>query len=173
MLVHSLLVESVDLSRLGGSAGGNDVVGDRFHRCAQAPGQKKVGPLARKGACDGTADRASGAVDHRDLVLQHQLWFLSVPGSPIRRRHESRPTALPPQFVQALTFHSSCSSDVPSSVDTDFGCMSVETPAAATTERRPSSYALLAFERGCGAGCRLTAGPVVGPISAPRIVPGT
>jgi hypothetical protein len=29
MLVHSLLVESVDLRRLGGSGGGNDVFSDR------------------------------------------------------------------------------------------------------------------------------------------------
>ena len=33
MLVHGLLVESVDLRRLGGSAGGNDVLGDRFDGC--------------------------------------------------------------------------------------------------------------------------------------------
>jgi hypothetical protein len=48
MLVHSLLVESVDLRRLGGSAGGNDVLSDRFDRCPEAPGEKKRGPLARK-----------------------------------------------------------------------------------------------------------------------------
>ena len=34
MLVHSLLVESVDLRRLGG----NDVLGDRFDRRQVAPG---------------------------------------------------------------------------------------------------------------------------------------
>ena len=33
MLVHGLLVERVDLRRLGGSAGGNDVLRDRFDRC--------------------------------------------------------------------------------------------------------------------------------------------
>ena len=44
----------------------------------QAPGEKHLGPLAREGACDGAADRASGSVDHRDLVLQHHRLVLSV-----------------------------------------------------------------------------------------------
>src|SRR4051794_18770524 len=73
MLVHSLLVESVDLRRVGGPAGGNDVLGDRFDRCPAAPGEKELGPLACKRACDSTADRTSGSVDHRNLVLQHHL----------------------------------------------------------------------------------------------------
>src|SRR5918996_1372545 len=80
MLVHGLLVESVDLRRLGGSTGGNDVLGDNFDRCQGAPGEKEIGPLRRKGACDSAADRASGSVDHRNLVLQHHLWFLTAPG---------------------------------------------------------------------------------------------
>src|SRR6266566_10013927 len=80
MLVHGLLVESIDLRRLGGSAGGNNVLGDNFDGCQVAPGEKKIGPLSRKGACDSAADRASGSVDHRNLVRQHHLWFLSVPG---------------------------------------------------------------------------------------------
>src|SRR5262245_28186014 len=80
MLVHSLFVESVDLRRLGGSAGGHDVLGDSFHRRQVAPGEKKPGALAPKGACDSTADRTSGSVDHRNLVLQNHLWLLSVPG---------------------------------------------------------------------------------------------
>src|SRR5437899_2625353 len=57
MLVHSLLIESVDRRRLGGSAGGNDVPSDRVDRCPQAPGDKRPGPLAREGACAGTAER--------------------------------------------------------------------------------------------------------------------
>src|ERR687897_3916487 len=79
MLVHSLLIESVDLRRLGGSTGGNDVLGDSFDRCQVAPGEKKLGPLRRKGVCDSAADRASGSVDHRNLVLEQHLWFLPVP----------------------------------------------------------------------------------------------
>src|SRR5438874_2012291 len=80
MLVYGLLVEGVDLRRLGGSAGGDDVLGDRFDGCHVAPGEKQIGPLRRKGACDGAADGASGSVDDRNLVLQHHLWLPSVPG---------------------------------------------------------------------------------------------
>src|SRR6266404_9598455 len=79
MAVHGLFVERVDLCRRGESSAGNDLLGDSFDGCPVAPGEKKLGPLARKGACDSAADRASGSVDHRNLVLQHHLWFLSVP----------------------------------------------------------------------------------------------
>jgi hypothetical protein len=48
MLVHGLLVESVDLRRLGGSAGGSDVLGDNFDGCQVAPGEKKIGPSRAK-----------------------------------------------------------------------------------------------------------------------------
>jgi hypothetical protein len=71
MLVHGLLVERVDLRRLGGSPGGNDVLGESLDGCQVAPGEKQLGPLRRKRACDSAADRASGSVDHRNLVLQH------------------------------------------------------------------------------------------------------
>src|ERR687897_1134331 len=82
MLIHSLLVESVDLRRLGGSAGGNDLLSDRFDRCQAAPGEKELGSLSREGACDSSADCASGPVDHCNLVLQHHLWFLSERHAP-------------------------------------------------------------------------------------------
>src|SRR5262245_49684452 len=74
MPVHSLLVESVYLRPLGGSAGGNDVLGDQFDRYQLATGEKKLGPLARKGPRDGAADRASGSVDHRNFVPKHDVW---------------------------------------------------------------------------------------------------
>src|SRR5688572_13118172 len=102
MLVHSLLVEHVDLRRLGGSADGNDVIGDRFDRCPLAPGEKNLRPLARKRACDRTADRAPGSVDHRNLVVQHHLWLLSVPmmQTPGRRQSGRPPSAqFAPQLV--------------------------------------------------------------------------
>src|SRR5918993_940112 len=79
MIVHRLLVERVHLRRLGGSAGGNDILADNFDWCQVASGEKEIGPLSRKGACDSAADRAPGSVYHRNLVLQHHLWFLSVP----------------------------------------------------------------------------------------------
>jgi hypothetical protein len=79
MSIHSLLVESVYLRRLGGSAGGHDFRSDSYDRCEVAPGEKKLGPLAREGACDRPADRATGAVDHRNFAVQHQyLSFLSA-----------------------------------------------------------------------------------------------
>src|SRR5215472_1323927 len=80
MPVHSLLVESVDLRRLGGSAGGNDVLSDRFDGRKGASGEKDLGSLRSKGACDSTSYRTSSSVDYRNLVLQYHLWFLSVPG---------------------------------------------------------------------------------------------
>jgi hypothetical protein len=52
MLDHSLLVESVDRRRLGGSAGGNDVLGDRFDWRQLVRGEKEIGALRRKGACE-------------------------------------------------------------------------------------------------------------------------
>ena len=55
MLVHGLLVESVYLRRIGGFAGGRDVLGDNFDGCQAATGEKEIGPLSRKGACDGAA----------------------------------------------------------------------------------------------------------------------
>src|SRR5215475_13053849 len=73
MLVHSLLVEGVDLCRLGGSTGGINFLGDGFDRRQTASGEKKPGPLARKGARDSAADRTSRSVDHRNLVVQHHL----------------------------------------------------------------------------------------------------
>jgi hypothetical protein len=40
MLVHGLLVESVDLRRLGGSAGGSDFLSDAFDGSEVASGEK-------------------------------------------------------------------------------------------------------------------------------------
>src|SRR5262252_3795889 len=108
MLVHGLLVESVDLRRLGGSTGGNDFPGDSFDGCQVAPAEKEPGPFRRKGTRDSAADLASGSVDHRNLVLQHHLWFLlqhhlwflCVPGwshpniqTPQRRENGREPSA--------------------------------------------------------------------------------
>src|SRR6266550_9567694 len=78
MRVQSLLVESVDLRRLGGSAGGNDLPGDGFDGSQMASGEKELGPLTRKGTRDSAADPASGSVDHGNPVLQHHLgaWAL-------------------------------------------------------------------------------------------------
>src|SRR5262249_30955737 len=73
---HAFFVEGIDLGRLPGSTGRHDVLDDRFDRSPQAPGEKDLGPLARKGACHRAADGASGPVDHRNFVLQHHLHYL-------------------------------------------------------------------------------------------------
>src|SRR5262249_20389687 len=54
MLVDRLLVERVDLRRLGESARGDDVPGDRLDRRSLAAGEKDLGSLACKRACDST-----------------------------------------------------------------------------------------------------------------------
>src|SRR5260370_39501093 len=92
MFINSVLVEAADLRRLGDSAGGKVVLSDRFDRRSLAPSEKKLGPLMRKGTRDTAADLASGSVDHRNFVLQHHLWFLSVAGRLHRPPHELRPT---------------------------------------------------------------------------------
>src|SRR5262249_27764682 len=106
MLVHSLLVESVDLRPLGGSSGGNDFLSDRLDQSTVAPGQKKLGPFARKGACDSTADITSASVDHRNLVLPQHLRFLSP--------HELRSTAEMHRRVAGLLHPSTSGSSEPS-----------------------------------------------------------
>jgi hypothetical protein len=80
MPVHGLLVKSVDLRRVGGSAGRLDFVGNRCHGRPLSPGKKNLGPFPRKRARHGAADRTSCSVDHRNLLFQHHLAFLSVPG---------------------------------------------------------------------------------------------
>src|SRR5262245_4596654 len=75
MSVHRPLVESVDLRRLRGSACGHDVFCDGIERCAVMASEKDPGSFAGKGASHGTADRSSGSVDDRNLVLQQHLWF--------------------------------------------------------------------------------------------------
>ena len=77
MPVDRLLVERVDLGRLGGSAGGDDLRGERVDRCLETPGQKDRRSLAREGAGHRAADRAPCSVDHRDLVFENH--FVSFP----------------------------------------------------------------------------------------------
>src|SRR5690348_14769257 len=73
MLVHSLLVESIDLRRCSECAAGNDIFSNGFDGCTAASGEKNLGPFAREGACGSTADRTSASVDHCNLVFQHHL----------------------------------------------------------------------------------------------------
>jgi hypothetical protein len=56
MTVDTSLDEGVDLRRLGESAGGHDVLGDRFDGRPDVSGEKQWGPVARKRTRDGTTD---------------------------------------------------------------------------------------------------------------------
>src|SRR6266568_5842434 len=109
MLVYSLLIESVDLRRLSGSAGGNDFLGNSFDGFLAASREKKLGPLTRKGLRDSAANPASGPVDHRNLILEHNLSLVLCRGV------ESRPQpklglGLPYPFrdLERLGFTSHC-----------------------------------------------------------------
>src|SRR4029453_19251967 len=73
-----MLFKRVDLRRLGGSAGGNDVVGDGFDGRPRAAGEKEPGALSREGPRDSTSDRASSSVYNCNLVLEHHRRPLSV-----------------------------------------------------------------------------------------------
>src|SRR5580692_13028775 len=70
MLVDGLFVQRVDLGHLGAATGGKDVLGDCIDRPPATSREENVGPFARKGPRDRTADRASGSIDHGVLVLQ-------------------------------------------------------------------------------------------------------
>src|SRR6188474_2061666 len=71
MLGDGVLVESIDLRRLRESAGGNDLLSNRFDRRPEASGEKNPGPLTRKGACNSTARATSGSVDYSILALKY------------------------------------------------------------------------------------------------------
>src|SRR5258708_35538784 len=80
VVLDGLLVESIDLRRLRSSTCGDDLLRRPFDRTEVATRQKDLRALA--GKCTGyrSADRASGAVDDRVLVLeQHHSVFLSAP----------------------------------------------------------------------------------------------
>jgi len=84
--VDGVLVERVDRRRLGRATGGDDLLGERLDRGQQAPRQEEPGPFAREGAGHRGADRAAGAVDHRNFVVQHHLGLLSMMQTPPPRQ---------------------------------------------------------------------------------------
>jgi hypothetical protein len=73
VLVERVLVERVDLRRLGRSPCGTDPHGDRLElrRCAADPGA-----LAGKRASNSAADRSARSVDHGVLVLEQRAYLL-------------------------------------------------------------------------------------------------
>jgi hypothetical protein len=76
VLVDRLLVERVELGRLGRSPGGPDLVGHRLEARARAAGQEHPGALAAERASDGAADRSGAPVDDGDLVLEQHVCLL-------------------------------------------------------------------------------------------------
>jgi RNA polymerase sigma-70 factor (TIGR02960 family) len=102
MPVQSLLVESVDLRRLGGSTFGSDVLSYRFDRRQVPPGEEKRGPFARKRTRNRPADRTTASVNHGVLVLkQHRLSpFILANCS---KEIGSSPKRGPTPFCQSLT----------------------------------------------------------------------
>ena len=68
--IDRVLVEGVDLCRLGESAGSTDVGRNRLDGSQRVSGEEHLRPLLGEGAGDGTSDRPSGSIDHGDLVLQ-------------------------------------------------------------------------------------------------------
>jgi hypothetical protein len=78
MPVDGLFVERVDLRRLGGFSGGINFLCDSFDGHPLSPGEKQFGPLARKGACDSTAESLT-----RVLLLSNLMkdGHLPRPGS--------------------------------------------------------------------------------------------
>src|SRR4030095_9403876 len=71
----SRFVESVDLRRLGGSTRGNNFLRNRFDGRRVPPGEKQIGPVRCKRACDSAPDRASGSVNHSNLILEQHHFF--------------------------------------------------------------------------------------------------
>jgi hypothetical protein len=73
MLVHGLFIESIYLRRLDKAAGGGYLLCDIVERRPAASGEKERCPLPSEGARHSTADRASGSVDHCNLVFEHNV----------------------------------------------------------------------------------------------------
>jgi len=70
-------------------AGGNDVLSDRFDRCPEAPGEKKLGPPRAQRRVRQRRRSHSGSVDHCDLVLEHASCLLLFRADDISLRRRS------------------------------------------------------------------------------------
>ena len=73
MLIDRLLVERIDLGRLGRPTGRADLLGDLLESLPGAAGEEDLRSLAGEGACDRTADRPARSVDHGVLVLEQHV----------------------------------------------------------------------------------------------------
>jgi hypothetical protein len=73
VLVDGLLVEGVDLGRLGDAAGSHDLFGDGIDLRHVASCQEEPRSFACEGAGDGAADRTPGGIDDGSLVLKQHV----------------------------------------------------------------------------------------------------
>ena len=69
VLVHRLLVQGIELRRLGHPSGRTDVLGDLLEALHRAAGEVDPCALARKCTRDRAADRPAPSVDDRVLAL--------------------------------------------------------------------------------------------------------
>src|SRR5262245_53801648 len=79
VLVNRLLVEGIDLRRLGDAAAADDVGCNRFYLGKVASTQKELCTLASECARHRAVDIPSGSVNQRNLVLQDHLARSSGP----------------------------------------------------------------------------------------------
>jgi hypothetical protein len=76
MLVGRMLIERVDLRRLGRSARGTDLIGHHVELRPRAAREEHAGAFTGERADDGAADRSAPSVDHRVPVLEQQIYVL-------------------------------------------------------------------------------------------------
>src|SRR5215210_1228093 len=106
MLLDGLLVEGVDLRRLGHSSNRPYALGDHVELCDGAPGEEYPRPLAGESTGDRAAHLSSASVDHGVLTLEQHVhppvrWLLGgLDPTPLRNRR-ARPGSLPLPGVRA------------------------------------------------------------------------
>jgi hypothetical protein len=76
VLIDRVLVERVDLRRVGRSPRGANLPGDRLELRRCAAGEEDPGALAGERAGNGAADRPAPSVDHGVLVLEQHVYLL-------------------------------------------------------------------------------------------------
>jgi hypothetical protein len=76
MLVDRVLIERLDIRRLGRSARGTDLIGHPVELRPRAAREEHAGAFTGKRAGDGTTDRSAPSVDHRVPVLEQHIYLL-------------------------------------------------------------------------------------------------
>src|SRR5215212_8564209 len=97
VLVDGLLVEGIDLRRLGPSSSGADLLGHLLEALKGTTGEEDLGPLAGEGTGDRTTNLSSASVDDGVLVLEQH----SRPPYPSGCGHLVRAYGKRPEFELA------------------------------------------------------------------------